>query len=76
VLFTTKDDAASFTAHAALDASTPRFLRIAGDRLSARELAAVATEVSGQRFRPTFVGSLGMLSAMIRLARGQRGTKN
>jgi len=49
--FTTKDDTAAFTASAALDLSTPRFLRIAGDQISARELVAVANEVTGKKFR-------------------------
>ncbi len=67
--FTTKDDTAAFTACAALDSSTPRFLRIAGDQLSARELAAVVSEVTGTKhglFRP---GGLGLLGALIRVAR-------
>lgn len=34
--FTTKDDVASYTAAAALDDTTPRILRIAGDSVSAR----------------------------------------
>ena len=38
--FTTMDDTAAFTASAALSVR-PRFLRIAGDQLSARELTAV-----------------------------------
>ena len=67
--FTTRDDSASFTARAAMDASTPRFLRIAGDQLSARELAAVASEASGQRFRPLCASGLGMLGIMIKVAR-------
>jgi nucleoside-diphosphate-sugar epimerase len=67
--FTTMDDTAAFTARAAMDANTPRFLRIAGDQLSARELAAVASEVTGQRFRPLWAGSLGMLGMMIKVAR-------
>ena len=33
--FTTMDDAAAFTADAALDAGAPRFLRVAGDQVSA-----------------------------------------
>ncbi len=68
--FTTMDDTAEFTAHAALDPDTPRFLRIAGDRLTARDLAAVAGEVAGKRFRllrPP--GGPWMLSAMIAIAR-------
>ena len=67
--FTTMDDTAAFTARVAMDASTPRFLRIAGDQLSARELAAVASEVTGRRFRPLWAGSLGMLGMMIKVAR-------
>jgi len=60
---------AAFTASAALDPSAPRFLRIAGDQLSARELAAVASEVTGTRFRLLRPGGLGMLGAIIKVAR-------
>ena len=67
--FTTMDDTASFTARAAMDASTPRFLRVAGDQLSARELAAVAGEVTGERFRLLRAGGLGLLSIMTEVAR-------
>ena len=67
--FTTVDDTAVFTARAALDPSTPRFLRIAGDQLSARELTAVVSEVTGREFRLFRAGGLGMLGALIALAR-------
>jgi nucleoside-diphosphate-sugar epimerase len=67
--FTTMDDTAAFTASAALDPSTPRVLRIAGDQLSARELAAAVSEVTGERFRLLRAGGLGMLGAVIRIAR-------
>jgi nucleoside-diphosphate-sugar epimerase len=67
--FTTINDTATFTASAALDPSTPRFLRIAGDQPSARELAAVASEVTGTEFRLFRAGGLGMLSALIKVAR-------
>ncbi len=67
--FTTIDDTAAFTARAALDPSTPRFLRIAGDQLSARELAAVATEVTGEKYRVLRAGGLGMLGMLIKIAR-------
>lgn len=67
--FTTKDDVAAFTAAAALDPSTPRLLRIAGDSVSARQIATLLTEVSGQRYRPQWVGSLGMLGGMIAIAK-------
>jgi len=67
--FTTMDDTAAFTASAALDPATPRFLRIAGDQLSARELTAVATEVMGSRFRLLRAGNLATLAALITVAR-------
>jgi nucleoside-diphosphate-sugar epimerase len=67
--FTTVDDTAVFTASAALDPSTPRFLRSAGDQLSAREQTALAGEVTGEEFRLFRAGGLGMLGAIIALAR-------
>jgi nucleoside-diphosphate-sugar epimerase len=67
--FTTMDDTAAFAARAALDPSTPRFLRIAGDQLSARELTAVVSEVTGKKFRLLRAGGLGMLGTLIKVAR-------
>jgi nucleoside-diphosphate-sugar epimerase len=67
--FTTMDDTAAFTASAALDPSTPRFLRIAGDQLSARELAAIVSEVTGKEFRLFHAGGLGTLGTLIKIAR-------
>jgi nucleoside-diphosphate-sugar epimerase len=67
--FTTMDDAAEFTAAAALDSSTPRFLRIAGDPISARGLAAVASEVTGEKFRLLRAGGLGRLATLIKITR-------
>lgn len=67
--FTTKDDLAAYTARAALDDTTPRILRIAGDSVSARNIAAILSEISGERYRPLWAGSLGSLGVMIRIAR-------
>ena len=67
--FTTMDDTAAFTAHAALDDSTPRFLRIAGDQISSRELTAVVSDVTGDTYSLLRAGGLGFLSAMISVAR-------
>ena len=67
--FTTMDYAAAFTASVALDPSTPRFLRIAGSQVSARELALIASEVTGKPFRLLRPGGLGMLGALIEIAR-------
>lgn len=61
--FTTMDDTAAFTAAAAMDASTPRILRIAGIQISASELAAVAELVMKTPFKLVDMGSLEQLSA-------------
>lgn len=67
--FTTKDDTAAYTAHVALDDGAPRILRVAGDTVSARDIAAVMTEVTNRRFRTLRAGSLGSLGLMIRIAK-------
>ncbi len=67
--FTSMDDAAAFTAAGALDRETPRTLRIAGDQVTAPELAAIASELSGERYRVLRPGGLRMLEVMISLAR-------
>ena len=66
--FTTKDDTAAYTAAAALDSSSPRILRIAGDTLSARQLAQTLSQVTGQRFRTLRAGSVRSLSIVIATA--------
>ena len=67
--FTAMDDVAAFTAAAALDVSAPRTLRIAGIETSAREMAAVASEVTGQRFRLLRAGGVGLLAGVIAVTR-------
>jgi nucleoside-diphosphate-sugar epimerase len=67
--FTTMDDTAVFTANAALDPGTPRYLRVAGDQISAREIKAVVSEVTGKKFRLFRAGGPGMLSTIIKIAR-------
>lgn len=67
--FTTIDDTAAFTAAAALDPTTPRYLRVAGDVRSARGLQQAASEATGERFRLWRAGSLGALGALIKVTR-------
>jgi nucleoside-diphosphate-sugar epimerase len=67
--FTAMDDAAEFTAAAALDSSTPRFLRIAGDQLSARGLADVASEVTNEKFKLFRAGGLRRYEKLIKFTR-------
>ncbi|WP_158810085.1 NmrA family NAD(P)-binding protein [Beijerinckia sp. L45] len=67
--FTTMDNVATYTAAAALDPTTPRFLRIAGDQISARGLATVMSEVSGVPYRLLRPGGLGTLATIIKVTR-------
>jgi len=67
--FTTLDDTALFTANVALEESTPRYLRIAGDQISPREIREVMNKLSGQKFRLLRTGGLGLLSIIIKIAR-------
>ena len=63
--FTTMADTAAFTAAAALEPSTPKVLRVAGDQLTARELADVASEAKGTKLDLVRMGSLDELTAWI-----------
>ena len=67
--FTAKDDVAAFTAAAALDPDPPRVLRIAGEVVTPRDVAAAMTEATGRQFKTLRVGGLGGLGAMIRVAK-------
>ncbi len=67
--FTTKDNVAAYVAAAAIDDKTPRILRIAGDTLSARDLAAAMSEVTGEPYRSSRVGGIGSLGVLIRVAK-------
>jgi nucleoside-diphosphate-sugar epimerase len=67
--FTTMDDTAEFTAYVALDPSTPRFLKIAGDLITARELATTMSDITGTTFRLFRPGGLGLLGVIIKIAK-------
>lgn len=67
--FTTIEDTARFTAAAALDPHAPRYLRIAGDVASARDLQAIATSLTGEPFKLFRGGSLKRLERIIRFMR-------
>lgn len=67
--FTTLSDTAAYTAAAALDPVTPRFLRIAGDQISARGMSVVATEITGQKFKLLRPGGLGAFNLIISIMR-------
>lgn len=67
--FTTMDNTAEFTAKVALESNTPRYLRIAGDLISPREVQVMASEVTGQKFRLFRPGGQRLLSIIIKIAR-------
>jgi hypothetical protein len=43
------DKTAEYTANVALDAATPRYLRIAGDHIKPNEVKAVVSEVTDEK---------------------------
>jgi len=67
--FTTIQNTADYTAAAALDSSTPRFLRIAGDVLNAYGLQAAASKATGEEFKLLRVGGLGLLETLIKITK-------
>lgn len=67
--FTTMADTATYTAIAALDTETPRFLRIAGEVASIRGLRQAASEAYQKKFGLWRIGGLGFLETMIRMMR-------
>lgn len=67
--FTTMDDAAAYTAAAALDPATPRFLRIASFQPSPRDLVIIAETAGRGRFGLVRLGSRADLAAHIQQAR-------
>ena len=67
--FTTTANTAEFTAAAALDPTTPRYLRVAGDVASARGLQKAATEATDEPFKLFRVGGLWVLGALIKVTK-------
>ena len=67
--FTTMDDTAAYTANAALDPTTPRYLCIAGDQISPKEIRAAVSEITGHTFRLIRTGGQGLLGIIIKIAK-------
>lgn len=68
--WTAIEDVARYTAHAAIDEDSPRFLRIAGDRMSASDLSTTMSDLTGVEhrvLRPP--GGLDVLRALILVTR-------
>lgn len=67
--FTTMDDTADFTAAAAADDETPRYLKIAGEVTNAEGIAKKMTAVTGEKFGLIKAGSLENLVMMSKIAK-------
>ena len=67
--FTAKKDVAAYVAAAVLDDTTPRFLKIAGASVTTRDIAATMSALTGERYRPLWVGSITSLGMMIGVAK-------
>ncbi|WP_342089324.1 NmrA family NAD(P)-binding protein [Dyadobacter sp. OTU695] len=67
--FTTVTNTAAFTAVAALDSQAPRFLRIAGEVATIRDLQRAASQAYGKEFGLLRIGGLGFLATMVRIMR-------
>jgi len=67
--FTTMDNTAEFTANVALDDSSPRYLRIAGDLISPNEVHKTISNITGSKFRFIRIGGQGLLGLFIKLGR-------
>jgi nucleoside-diphosphate-sugar epimerase len=67
--FTTIADTAAFTAAAALDPTTPRYLRVAGEVATIRDIQAAAGAATGRRFGRLRAGGLWLLKLLIKVTR-------
>ena len=67
--FTTIANTAEFTAAAALDPSTPRYLRVAGEVATVRGLQRAASVATGQPFRLLRVGGLWVLGTLTKVTK-------
>ena len=67
--FTTIANTAEFTAAAALDPTTSRYLRVAGEVASIRGLQKAASEATGAQFKLFRVGGLWVLGTLMKVTK-------
>ena len=67
--FTTTDNVAEFTAAAAVEDNTPRYLRIAGDKLSCNDFVKLLTELTSKKYKLFRPGGIPLLNFLIRMTR-------
>jgi nucleoside-diphosphate-sugar epimerase len=74
--FTTTDNVAEFTVQTALDDHAPRYLRIAGDRLSCNDFVTLLTELTSKSYKLFRPGGIRLLNFMIKMTRFFSPSKN
>jgi hypothetical protein len=74
--FTTTYNVAEFTAEAAIDDNTPRYLRIAGDRLTCNNFVKLLTELTTKNYKIFRPGGINLLNFLIRVTRFFSPSKN
>jgi nucleoside-diphosphate-sugar epimerase len=67
--FTTTENIAAFTSEAALDDATPRFMNIAGDKLSCNDFVQLLSQLTGEKYKIFKPGGIGLLNALIKITR-------
>jgi NmrA-like family len=67
--FTTTQNVAQYAAAVALAENTPRYLRIAGDRLSCNDFVKLLCQLTNTKFKLLRPGGIGLLNFMIKLTR-------
>jgi nucleoside-diphosphate-sugar epimerase len=67
--FTHTNDVAKFTAAAALDPTTPRYLYIHGDRMSSSEVRTLMSELREKQYTLLRPGGIGLLNFVIKIAK-------
>jgi NmrA-like family len=74
--FTTTDNTAEFTAEAAIDNETPRYLRIAGDRLTCNDFVKLLTLLRGKKYKLLRPGGIKLLNLLILITKFFSPSKN
>ena len=67
--FTTTDNVAEFAAAAAVDENTPRYLRIAGDKLSCNDFVKLLTIITRKQYKIFRPGGINLLNFLIKVTR-------
>lgn len=74
--WTTIDDTARFAAYAIMDKSTPRFMKIAGDQITAVSLAETMSMITNKQYRVMKPGSLETFKKLINVTKFFGGQDN